>query len=100
MLPKQFQDLLEKFSRGACSREEEQLIIDWYNRIGQSEKIVLPDEEKEQVEEALWAAIKPASTQKRAWLPVLTRAAAISIPLLAGALYYFSRQPVSEQLTP
>lgn len=100
MLPKQFQDLLEKFSRGACSQEEEQLIIDWYNRIGQSDKNALAEDEKEQVEETLWAAIRPAQVKKRTWFPLLTRAAAITIPLIIGALYYFNRQPISDHATP
>jgi hypothetical protein len=99
MLPKQFQDLLEKFSRGACSQEEEQLIIDWYNSIGQPEKGAFHEDQKGQVEEKLWAAIKP-SPKKRPWLPLLTRAAIITVPLLAVAVYYFSRQPLSEYISP
>lgn len=91
MLPHEFQDLLEKFSRGACSPEEEQLIMDWYHNIGHSESTHLDVEEKGRVEQRLWAGLMPDPQPKRRWLPLLTRAAAITLPLLAIAFFYFNQ---------
>jgi ferric-dicitrate binding protein FerR (iron transport regulator) len=99
LLPDQFQQLLEKFSRGGCSPEEEQLVIDWYNNIGRSEKSHLREEEKAVVEERLWSAINPDAARKRTWLPLLTRAAAVTIPLMAATIFFIGRQSVSDLIT-
>lgn len=100
MLPHEFQDLLEKFSRGACSPEEEQLIMDWYHNIGHSESTQLDVEEKGRVEQRLWAGLRPDPQPKRRWLPLLTRAAAITFPLLAVAFFYFNQQVITGYILP
>lgn len=100
MLPNEFQDLLEKFSRGACTPEEEQLIIDWYHNIGHSGCTHLDVEEKCLVEQRLWAGLKPQAQPKRRWLPYLTRAAAIALPLLAAAFFYFDRDFITDYILP
>jgi len=102
MLPHEFQNLLEKFSRGTCTPEEEQLIINWYNNIGQSpsEKEILREDERGELQEKLWSAINPNPSHKRKWLPYLTRAAIITIPLLAGAVFYFTRHTLDEFVFP
>jgi transmembrane sensor len=95
MLPNQFQELLEKFSRGECTPEEEQFVIDWYNNIPQPEKTVVPGKDKVRFEEKLWAAINPMPVQKRSWRPLIIRAAIITIPLLALAGFFFDREFIS-----
>ena len=91
MHPHQFQDLLEKFSRGLCSPEEEQLIADWYNRIGQGEKTTFEDAQKTQVQEKLWSAINPQPARKTR-TSRFSRAAIIVLPLLAGVFLFLQRQ--------
>src|SRR5687768_4319214 len=100
MFPQKFQELLEKYSRGACTPEEEQFVIDWYNKIGQQEKTVLPAEEKARVEEKLWSAINPHPVQKRNLIPFLKRAAVVTIPLLVIAGFFLQRDYISTLITP
>lgn len=96
----QFQKLLEKFSRGLCTPEEEQFIIDWYERMDEIEVPSLRQEEKKHVEQNIWAAINPhPEGEKKLW-PLILRAAMISIPLLACVALYFSRPSLSALLTP
>ncbi len=97
MLPNQFQDLLEKYARGACTPEEEQLILDWYDNIGQDGQKEVEVEERINLEERLWSALKPGREKGRNlnWMP-LKRAAMITIPLLMISLvgFYFRQQSV------
>ncbi|HEX8040241.1 MAG TPA: FecR domain-containing protein [Chryseosolibacter sp.] len=92
----QFQELLEKYSRGACTPEEEQLIHDWYDNVGQDGQREPGMEERANIEERLWSALKPGrEDKKRKWVP-LKRAAMITIPLLliGFAGYYIRQQSV------
>lgn len=100
MLLNQFQALLEKYSRGACSPQEEQLIIDWYNNLGKSENILLSKEDKVILEEKLWSAINPDPSHKIKWRPLLKFAAVITIPLLAGFGFYLNRQSLAPLIVP
>ncbi|MEX2234284.1 MAG: FecR domain-containing protein [Cyclobacteriaceae bacterium] len=100
MFPHKFQELLEKYSRGACTPEEEQFVIDWYNKIGQQENASLPEEEKVRVEEKLWSAINPNPVQKRNLLPFLKRAAVVTIPLLVIAGFFLQREYISTLIKP
>lgn len=92
MLPHQFQELLEKNSRGECTPQEEQFINDWYNNIGNSEDLSFSEEAKAIIEEKLWSAIKPQPSPKGRWLSLPRVAAIISIPLLACVGFYVFRQ--------
>lgn len=104
MLPNQFQELLEellkKNSRGACSPQEERLIIDWYNNIGKSENIPLSKEAKIIIEEKLWSAINPNPSQNIKWRSLLKVAAVITIPLLACLGFYLNRQSLAPLIVP
>ena len=89
MLPDQFQQLLEKFSRGTCTPEEEQLINEWYQNIDAREKAFLPHGEKDLIEEKLWSTINPRPTSpKRHWL----LSAAVLVPVLVTIALYFTHQ--------
>lgn len=99
MSPEEFQRLLEKFSRGACSPEEEQLVLDWYNNIGHLDEEPLgeiPQDDKQFLETRLWNAIRPAQTRGIQWPTVLLRAAVITIPLLVAAFLYFNPRDISK----
>lgn len=86
----QFQDLLDKYNRGDCTPEEEQLIHDWYDNIGQDGQKELASEEEAIIEERLWSRLRPGGGEdrNRRWLP-LKRAAMITIPLLLIGLAGF-----------
>lgn len=93
MTPDQFQRLLDKFSRGECTPEEEQFITDWYNRIGDQEPSNPVSLNKEHLEARLWTSINPnaqRTARARRWRTV-ARAAAITIPLLILAFLYMNR---------
>jgi len=95
MHPHQFQELLKKFSEGSCTRQEEEFIIDWYNRIGEPGDLPLGEEEKLRTQESLWAAIDPIPVNRRKWLPLLKRAAVITLPILVCMVIYLQRQSIS-----
>jgi ferric-dicitrate binding protein FerR (iron transport regulator) len=95
MLPNQFRELLDRFSRGLCTPEEEQFINEWYHNIGEKEAPLLPAEEKLQVEQNLWAAINPHPARGRKNSRILLRFAAVLIPLLIAAAVYVNRQELS-----
>lgn len=98
MLPQQFQQLLEKFSRGACTPEEEQFINDWYHNIGAKEVPFLEKSQRDLTERRIWSAInpKPVSSGKRR----IIRAAVIALPVLIFAGLYFNRQTFTTLITP
>lgn len=99
MLTHQFQELLDKYSAGDCSPEEEQFITDWYNNIGKNEKDALGAEEEALVGAALWSAISPGPSPVKTRFWGLARAAVISIPILACAAFYFNRQSLARLVT-
>lgn len=93
MTPEEFRRLLENFSRGQCTPEEEQFIIDWYEKVGDNTTSPLDREESADIESRIWASIKPSSQPvKRRRMRFLLKAAVITVPLLACALLYFNRQ--------
>lgn len=95
MQPSQFQELLDKYSRGECTPEEITLIHDWYERIGQTEHVShdIPAEEVT-VGDRIWAAVNPTPSFRKKELSWLSRAAIVSIPLLACVAFYLSRQSI------
>jgi hypothetical protein len=85
--------LLEKYERGECSSEEEQLVIDWYESIGREDGDALFSVEKDALEQKLWASINPARTADKS-RHFLWKAAMITIPLLTLVLIgYFIQRP-------
>lgn len=101
MQPSQFQELLDKYSRGECTPEEIELVHDWYDRIGgqaESDHHELPAEEVA-VGGRIWAAVNPSPLLKKKKAMWLVRAAIISIPLLACIAFYLSRQSIVSSFT-
>lgn len=97
MLPDQFRLLLEKFSRGACTPEEEQVVMEWYQNIGAKDIPLDQEEQVEMMEQKIWAAINPQPARPgRNWI---RRAAIIGLPLLAAIGLYFNRHAVSSLVT-
>lgn len=99
MLPQQLQDLLNKHSRGDCTPEEEQLIIDWYDRIGENEHPEVDGAEIHRTAECIWNNINPRPVGKPLWPRVLLRSAAVIIPLVACASLFITRDSISELIT-
>ena len=101
MTPEQFQELLKKFSRGACTPAEEQLIIDWYDNIGENDPVPPEEEQSAGVGDRIWSAINPQpEIPKRKRFTGLSRAAIIVLPLLALGLIYLNRQSFTSLITP
>lgn len=95
MRSEEFKELLDRHARGECDPQEEKLINDWYESIG--------DKEKEEVEIALaehnnikdreirlWSKINPqATSHKRSFFPLFRKmAAAILLLAVAGLGIY------------
>ena len=100
MQQEEFQKLLEKFSQGLCTPEEEQFIIDWYDRMDQIEVPSLDGQERDRLQENIWAAIKPQQEVSSKRWPLVLKAAVIAIPILAGVGLYFSRPSLDSLLAP
>lgn len=98
MLPDQFQQLLEKYSRGACTPEEEQLINDWYHNIGDQEVTFLETSQKNLTEQRIWSAIHPKAAP--GGRKQLIWAAAIVFPVLILAGLYFKHQTFKSLIAP
>lgn len=101
MLPNQFQELLDKYSRGACSPAEEQLIIDWYDRIGGTEQQDFDAAETSRAGDNIWRAINPQPVVVRSlWPRFVLRAAAVIIPLVICGAVLLNRGTFSSFVAP
>ncbi|WP_128548298.1 FecR family protein [Larkinella soli] len=89
----EFDKLLEKYLAGACDPEEEKIILDWYERVGQ---VPVPVEagEKEAIRQRIWQRLYTKTVGTSAVRPLLTRArlamAACVLLVLAGAVWVLS----------
>lgn len=98
MTPAQLKDLLDKFSRGECTPEEEHALEIWYDQLGESGE-PLSEGEKKRTEARIWTAINPApvATPKIFSWRRLLRAAAIALPIVGVSLFIYlqnrSEQP-------
>ncbi|MDQ2657490.1 MAG: FecR domain-containing protein, partial [Bacteroidota bacterium] len=101
MKPDHFQQLLDKFIRGVCTPEEERLIAEWYEKIGEEEISAANEPENDPTREKIWSVINPGQKSgSRKWMRVLIRAAAITIPLLTAAVLYYHRQGLGALIEP
>jgi transmembrane sensor len=94
MTSHEFKELLDKFSQGTCSPEEEKLIQDWYDNIGGPLHERIKSDSIESIEAKLWSNIKPRplGTEKSYAFYVTRIAAAIIIMLVAGLGAYVGFQ--------
>ncbi len=100
-MPDHFQQLLDKFTRGACTPEEERLIAEWYERIGEEEISSTQEPEDAYTREKIWSAINPGQKSGSGkWMRTLVRAAVITIPLLSAAVLYYNRQGLGALIEP
>ena len=84
-------DLLDKHARGACTPQEAQFLMKWYENIGNGDDAPLHGEARELIRQRLWAKINP-EPQKAKLLPWLYKIAAILLlPIVAGIGFYLSR---------
>jgi transmembrane sensor len=63
MSQKEFSKLLDKYLKGECTPEEEELILKWYHRIDSGE-LKAEDGDRTETELRLWRKIKPGNTDK------------------------------------
>ena len=83
----EFKELLDKFSRGECSLEEEKLIQDWYENIGGPHHEKLESENRNSLEAKLWWKIRPGSSDpEKNFAYYLTRIAAVILLLAVAGL--------------
>ncbi|HEU5147810.1 MAG TPA: FecR domain-containing protein [Chryseosolibacter sp.] len=99
MRPHQLQHLLDKYSRGECTPEEEQLISDWYDRIGADEQFDDKAEESHFTANEIWQHINPSPEDRPLWPRILLRSAAVVIPLIALASLFLTRDTISQLIT-
>jgi transmembrane sensor len=91
MTPQEFKKLLDKFSNGACTPDEERFILEWYDKIGSDKKHELTEDYRIVVEAKMWSRLqqrlgKPDNHRAFRWAKI---AAAITVFALAGAAAFF-----------
>ena len=86
MQQQDFKQLLEKFSSGKCSKEEEDFVLSWYESIQDGGQISKGEEQFSTIEKKVWNNIKPSGSarkQNNSFSP-LKVAAAIAILIVSG----------------
>jgi transmembrane sensor len=86
MAPQEFKKLLDKFSNGACTPEEEKFILEWYDKIGNEKNHELTEDYRIVVEAKIWSRLqqrlgKPDERRAFRWLKI---AATVTAFALAG----------------
>jgi transmembrane sensor len=109
MKPQNFKDLLDRYAKGACTAEEEKLINEWYDAVGDTndeqidEAMLKQISGRKSMESALWSKInpRPAQVKLQPSSSYFMRAAAtLLIFAVAGASAYFllSDKSIDEQI--
>jgi len=88
MTPLEFRKLLDKYSRGECTKAEEAIVLQRYTNIDNGEKYALSPEEQHSLQQKLWAEIKPSgkSSHSTSWRKI---AASLLVLAMAGYGIYF-----------
>jgi transmembrane sensor len=85
MRQKDFTQLLEKFSNGQCSKEEEEFVLQWYENVKGSGQFTQKADQDKAIEEKVWKAIRPlAFYQQGRRLLLVKIAAAVAILTFSG----------------
>lgn len=96
MNQKEFSKLLDKYLRGECTPEEEELILKWYHQV--DEPFMLMEEgERKEVERRLWRKITPgAAGRSTSW--IFRIAAVFALFAAVFCIYVFiDNKTVSQQ---
>ena len=89
MRQQDFKQLLEKFSSGECSREEEEFILQWYNNVQDGGQFAQNEEHFKAIEAKVWKNIKPTEPkQKRYNFSPAKVAAAVAILVISSAAVF------------
>jgi transmembrane sensor len=109
MKPQNFKDLLDRYAKGECTEEEEKLINEWYDAVGDTDDEQIDDAMLKQItgrksmESALWSKINPRPAQVKlrpASNYFMRVAATLLILVVAGASAYvlLSDKSIDEQI--
>lgn len=87
MTPQEFKNLLNKYSRGECTPQEESFIMKWYEEIGRHNQHEIPEEFRIILEAKMWSRVQERMGEHRkSYVPYWRKiAAAVTIFFLAGA---------------
>ncbi len=104
MTPQDFKKLLDKFSNGACTPEEEKFILEWYDNVGSEKKHEITEDYRIVVEAKMWSRLqqrlgKPDESRAFRWAKI---AAAVTVFALCGTGVWllsskFNTSPTAEQ---
>ncbi|GAA4806161.1 FecR family protein [Olivibacter ginsenosidimutans] len=88
MSRKAFQNLLERYLKGQCTREEQDIVRHWYDLLDVEEQIDLDETAFETLEERLWDKINTVTLQKedKKKVPQIKRLSSYSYISIAAAL--------------
>lgn len=92
MTQEEFRKLLERYTRGECTPQEEEFILKWYDTIHASQSEAA-DDTSEATEARLWESLqaKLNRTKKSSFYYTWRVAAAILLLLATGAVLYFAQ---------
>jgi transmembrane sensor len=94
---KEFRQMLEKYSTGLCTAEEQKLIEKWYEEIGKGNRLLLDDRQHQLIEARMWNNIAPHSLnfQRKNFSYRKMSAVAASLLILATVVFlFFKPSPV------
>ena len=65
MQQQDFKKLLEKFSKGECSKVEEDIVLGWYENVQHDGQFEQNQEQYKLIEAKIWSSLKPLTTTKQ-----------------------------------
>ena len=90
MRQQDFKQLLEKFSSGECSREEEEFILQWYNNVQDGGQFAQNEEHFKAIEAKVLKNIKPTEPKQKPYYFFPAKvAAAVAILVVSSAAVFF-----------
>lgn len=99
MTPLEFKNLLDKYSRGECTKAEENLVLQWYANIDSGQQQDLTEDERQILQAKLWSRLNPRKKKSRSldFRVVYKIAAAVTVLALVAASLLFSTDIFEQQ---
>lgn len=88
---KEFKEILDRYSKGTCTAEEQKLVENWYEEIGKGSRLLIDDRQHHEIESRLWSNIAPYGLKesKRTFSYWKVSAVAASFFVIITAIFLF-----------
>lgn len=109
MTPQEFDDLLDRYTKGKCTEKEQHVVNQWFNSIGKDitdkneiEALKALTPRKEAIEASLWSKINPAPASKQTvsfnYFSQIAAAIAILAVVVPATYYLLKETGIAQQL--